>query len=295
VRDEIARRHRSGGAGGAVFPANGALAALARRLLLTPPYLCPDTPIRREDDMNSLVNFGRLDAVERALSAGDSRHPHGTDRDALPPPTIAISRQAGSNASAIARAVGERLGWPVYDRELIDKIAEEMKTHSRHVEAVDEHPSGWLAEFLESFSTRPGVSEMAYLRRLRPAMQALAQRGECVIVGRGAAQVLPAATTLRVRLVGPLEGRIAAVQKRFGATAEEARRRVMATDALRNRFVRDNFLEDPDDPGLYDLALNVCRLSVEDCARVIVAALEVLRSGGMLGAEGKRPVAAAGA
>jgi cytidylate kinase len=232
--------------------------------------------------MHSL-NFGlRMEALQRALSVEETRKAAEAARSAPPPPTIAISRQAGSNVSAIAKIVGERLGWPVYDRELIDRIAEEMKQHPKLVESVDEHRGGWLSDLWESFSSKPAVSEIAYVRRLRPVLVALATRGECVIVGRGAAQVLPPATTLRVRLVGPLEGRIAAVQKRFTVSEDVARRRVLDADDHRNRFVHDYFLKDPNDPGLYDLALNVCRLSVEDCAGLIVSGLDVLRAGRML-------------
>jgi hypothetical protein len=36
-------------------------------------------------------------------------------------------------------------------------------------------------------------------------------------------------------------------------------------------------LKDPNDASLYDLNLNVCRLSVADCARIIVTALDAIR------------------
>ena len=59
-----------------------------------------------------------------------------------------------------------------------------------------------------------------------------------------------------------------------------ARRRVLEADYHRSRFVRDYFHKDPDDPALYDLTLNVCRISAADCARIIVGALEALRVAG---------------
>src|SRR5262245_50254509 len=39
---------------------------------------------------------------------------------------ICISREAGAGAGAIARRVGQRLGWKVYDDELIEAIAHRM-------------------------------------------------------------------------------------------------------------------------------------------------------------------------
>jgi cytidylate kinase len=97
-----------------------------------------------------------------------------------------------------------------------------------------------------------------------------------VIVGRGAAQVLPEATTLRVRLVGPFDERVIATRERYGLSVEEAQRKVRQTDDHRARFVRDHFHKNPDDPALYDLILNASRLGTADCAEMIVATLEKL-------------------
>ncbi len=53
----------------------------------------------------------------------------------------------------------------------------------------------------------------------------LGAHGECIIVGRGSAQVLPSATTLRVRLVAPLRDRASIISQRFGIGLDEAGRR----------------------------------------------------------------------
>jgi cytidylate kinase len=190
-------------------------------------------------------------------------------------PTIAISRQAGANGPAIARVVGQRLGWPVYDRELIELIASEMGLRCRLVEGVDERVGGWLDRCcMQFFCEEPPISEDDYVKQLVPVLFGLAAHGGCVIVGRGAAQVLPEETTLRVRLVGPEARRVAWLQERFDLTAEQATRWVEETDRRRDRFVREQFGKDPGDPALYDLVLNSSRLSVPDCAALIVAALE---------------------
>jgi cytidylate kinase len=195
----------------------------------------------------------------------------------LPPFTIAISRQAGTNGSGVAQTVGERLGWPVYDRGLIEEIADQMGLHTELVESVDERKSSWLEECLRSFSSGPDVTQSAYVHHLVQILFSLAAHGQCVIVGRGAAQVLPEATTLRVRLVAPFDDRVVATRERFGLSVEEAQRKVRQTDDHRARFVRDHFLKDPDDPALYDLILNACRLNAADCAEMIVATLEKLK------------------
>lgn len=198
---------------------------------------------------------------------------------------IALSREAGANGPLVARAVGERLGWPVYDRELLQMVAAEMGLRARLLENLDEKCKGWMQECLEGvLSSSPAVSEGAYVKHLLETLLSLAVHGECVIVGRGAAQVLPAATTLRVRLVSPVEDRVRVIHERFGIAPEEAARWVEKTDRERTRFVKDHFRKDPTDPQRYDMVLNSSRFAVPECADLIVEALRRLQ------ARAKRPL-----
>src|SRR4051794_5712812 len=52
--------------------------------------------------------------------------------------TIALTRESGANGPLVARAIGKRLGWPVYDRELLERVAEEMGLRADLLESVDE-------------------------------------------------------------------------------------------------------------------------------------------------------------
>ena len=55
-----------------------------------------------------------------------------------PPMTIAISRQLGAGGGAIAGKIAEKLDWPLYDRQLVDKIAEDSGFQSQLLENLDE-------------------------------------------------------------------------------------------------------------------------------------------------------------
>jgi cytidylate kinase len=212
----------------------------------------------------------------RQLAEGSS----GRGRPVSSPFTIALSREAGTYGAAIAREVGNRLGWPVYDGELLERIAGDLGVRRTLLESVDERHVDWLKECLEGISSGPAVSQTAYVRHLVETLLSLATHGECVIVGRGATKVLPIATTVRVRVVAPLEYRIEAVRREHGITPKEAARQVQATDGGRDRFVKDHFHTDPADPRNYDLVLNVARLRPGECADLIIAALDRLRSHG---------------
>jgi hypothetical protein len=187
--------------------------------------------------------------------------------------TVAMSREAGTPGTAVGHEVGTRLGWPVFDHQLLERLAQDMAVHTGLLERVDERRGSWLHEAFENFLNVPGVSEGAYFHRLVKTILALGSHGECVIVGRGSPFILPAETTLRVRLVAPLEDRIQAIRSRQVSSHQEATRQLEALELERNSFVQNHFSKDPADPRHYDLVLNSSRFGVGECAELIIAAL----------------------
>ena len=201
------------------------------------------------------------------------------------PYTIALSREVGTQGTAVAKAVGELLGWHVYDHELLDHIAKEMGLRAALLESVDEKEQNWLRESigaslasLASGGRAPWASESSFVYRLVKTVHALGIHGEGVIVGRGAAFILPPKTTLRVRLVGPVRERIAVLRRNLGLSEREAVRQVRTIDRERTDFVHEHFHKNPSDSWNYDLVLNAWRFSVAQGAELIVKALRHLQA-----------------
>lgn len=187
--------------------------------------------------------------------------------------TIALARQAGTPAAAVARALAQRLGWTIYDRELLEKIAQEMGLHASLLETVDEKRVNWLLQSMENLLAVPQVNEFAFLRHLAKTVLALGMHGDCIIIGRGAAHLLAPEMTVRVRLVAPRVHRIARLAQKMGLSPELAAQRLDETDRERFEFVRQHFFVDPTQPENYDLVLNTEQLSADGCAEIILAAL----------------------
>jgi cytidylate kinase len=187
--------------------------------------------------------------------------------------TIALSREAGTGGTEVAHEVGTRLGWPVYDHELMERIALDAGIRASLLESVDEHRESWLKEAFEGLFGVPYVSEPAYVHQLVKTVRALGAHGECVIVGRGAAFILPVDSTLRVRLVAPSWHRIATLSQRLGIDQAKAKEKILALDKERTGFVREYFQHDPRNPHYYDLVLNTARFSVAECSELIVEGL----------------------
>jgi cytidylate kinase len=190
--------------------------------------------------------------------------------------TIALHREAGAPGTSVAHTVGERLHWPVYDQELVERIANDMGLRPALVASVDERRRSWLLDAVQGFMSAPGASESAYAHRLVQTLLSLGAHGHCVIVGRGSAFVLPQESTLRVRVVGNEKDRIEATRRRLGLSLAEAQRWVEETERERVRYNKDFFLKDLRNPVHYDLVLNTSRWSVAQCAEIIVDALRQL-------------------
>lgn len=223
----------------------------------------------------SLSGFSERVSVAWIKAAGRHEHPSETDETGLPRRrgfSIAVSREAGTRGPAVARLVGERLGWKVYDHELLEIVARELHVRTKLLEDLDERHISWLQECVEAFAAVPAVREGKYVRHLIETMLSLAARGQCVLVGRGSPFVLPPASTLRVRLIAPLEDRIAAVADDQNLPQHEAASFVHRTDRDRSQYVRLHFQRDPAEPQHYDLILNTSQFSLGECADLIVDA-----------------------
>lgn len=189
--------------------------------------------------------------------------------------SIALSREAGARGTELARNLGERLGWAVYDNELLELIASNLNVRVSLLESVDERHISWLQETVEAFCDAASVREAAYVRQLVETMLSLGARGNCIIVGRGSPFVLPSATTLRVRVTAPLEDRLLHVCQQEHLSRLDAARYIARIDQQRTEFVVQHFHHDPAEASLYDLVVNSSRFPISECTELIVDALQV--------------------
>jgi cytidylate kinase len=198
-------------------------------------------------------------------------------KETVPAVTIAISRERGAGGGTIAHAIADQLGWPVYDRELVDKIAADSGVRAQLVEQLDEKRPNWIDECLQAFSAEKQMNGASFAIRLRDTLLALYCHGNCVILGRGAAQVLPEKRTLRIRLIAPQLYRVQRATDHLGIS-QEAERHVAEIDRQRAQFVKTYFLRDPSHVHDYDLTIDTSRFSTTECRDLILLALQARQS-----------------
>lgn len=186
---------------------------------------------------------------------------------------VTISREAGAGGGEIARLVGEKLGWEVLDRNLLDSVAARFHLSRMMLDLVDETQSNWMYDVLGTWMDRTIIPQEKYVAHLTRVVLAAAQRGHCVFVGRGAQFLLPRDKALAVRIVAPEKFRIEQIMKRQRLDAAAARRCTDETDRGRHDFVQRFFHHDINDPHLYDLVINTERLGSTGAVDQIVAAV----------------------
>jgi cytidylate kinase len=186
---------------------------------------------------------------------------------------VAISREAGAGGSEIGRAVGQRLGWTVYDANLLDQIAERFHVSRMMLDVVDETHSNWVYDVLGTWMDRQIVPHEKYVVFLERAILEASKRGSAVFIGRAAQFLLPRLHLLAVRIVASESYRVRKIMERKSINEIAARRWVHDMDKGRREFVLRFFHHDVADPHHYDLVINVERCGPEDAVQRIVAAL----------------------
>lgn len=226
-----------------------------------------------------------LDAFGAATGTGPQ---HGYRGEREPSPsggwprglTIALSRESGARGGSIAKRVGRKLGWQVFDQEQLEFLSQaEGSTHG-----MPEAARTWADERLDVLLRAKLVSRDPAVVQLTRVILALGASGEAILIGRGAGHILPPACTLHVRIVAPMADRIAYLSQWLRlpepAAAEELRRR----DAGRAEFLLKHLNARADDVQPYDLVLNSGRLGEQICSELIAEAarakLQTLDLGG---------------
>jgi hypothetical protein len=170
--------------------------------------------------------------------------------------------------------VADRLGFRFYSDELIHDIAEAAHVRQQVVETLDERVQDGITEWVAGLIKRGVFAPSDYLRNLSRVVLTLGRHGKGVIVGRGAHFLLDGKTTLRVRVIAPLEERVARIAVRDDLGEADARAKVLRIDEERVAFNRQHYNADIRDPGHYDLVVNAGTLSVEGAAAQTVAAFQ---------------------
>jgi len=227
---------------------------------------------------------------------------------------VTFSGFMGSGAMEIASLAAGCLGLDYVDREILARAAQSLgvsvaavEHHDERIATLGERVASLLRNFLERSAMAGGdpalgpeglgillsrtyaeavggrpeesanLDERRYVSTITGVIEALAEGGNVVLLGRGSPVILrDRPGSLHVLTMAPSDLRVQRIVRRDEISTEEARRRVHESDRGRCAFHRKFFKVDPDDPSLYDLVIHTRRLSFEVGADLVVAAAQAL-------------------
>ena len=187
---------------------------------------------------------------------------------------VCISREAGAGGGTIARLVGKRLGWKVFDHELLEAIAQRMELPIDEVKVFDELAPSVVQDWILPLREEHYAPQEAYLDHLAKLIEAIGRAGESILVGRGANYMLPREEILSVRVIAPLRVRAVRLGERMGVSVRTARRAARDLDRRRAYFERTMYRADSNDPHNYDLVLDSNSLGLPISAEIIIKTIE---------------------
>lgn len=188
------------------------------------------------------------------------------------PVAITISRQCGAGGHAVGEALERRLGkpWQVWDRAIIEEVANSANVHAEMVRSMDERARTWVEDVIR-FSMGLGIIEQATFRKhLAMVLASLAQQGHVITIGRGANFILPAA--LNVRLMADIETRAQAIMRLLDLGHADAIKHIQKVDKGRAEYTKTYFNRDINDPFAYSMVLCTSDLGIPATVDAIVAA-----------------------
>jgi Cytidylate kinase-like family len=189
-------------------------------------------------------------------------------------PYLLISREKGAGGSAVAQLAGKRLGWQVFDKEIVDAIAERAKVRRELIESLDERDRATIQDAIGELLHPQPIGTPGYSANLHEVLLTLGHQGDVVIVGRGAQYVLPSQFGLRVWMVAPVEVRVRRIASRENLSLKAARGEVERSDRDRTTLARRQYGQDARDPLNEDVTVNTAELTVEAATEVVVTALQ---------------------
>ncbi len=201
----------------------------------------------------------------------------------VPVRILTVSRQFGAGGEALARKLGERLGWRVVGREVVRKIAAELRMSEEDlaerdervrglVERVGIHLAGAFPELVPPPFPPSRVDDETVRVLCEAVLREAVRLGPVILVGHGAQCLFgDRDDALHARIVAPRDVRARRLATERGFEVEEAREEVVMGDAARKEYLQHHYGRDWTDPDLYHVILNVGRLEVGEAVALLEA------------------------
>jgi len=198
---------------------------------------------------------------------------------------VTIAASYGAGGSRVAPELARRLDVPFLGRPSEPTLLTGDEDTGEEAEAANEGQGpgrllSWVASMAVSWGTPAGLTaeellpDEARRRELEREVQAFAEAGAGVILGRGAAVLLHGdARALHVLLDAPADARVEQAMAIERIDRRTAERRLERMDRFRRAYLEDLYGVDVREPGLFHLTLDSTAIALEDCVEIVIDAV----------------------
>ncbi|MGM9767221.1 MAG: AAA family ATPase [Candidatus Cryptobacteroides sp.] len=187
---------------------------------------------------------------------------------------INVGRQFGSGGYLVARSLGDKLGIPVYDRELISEAAHRSGFSAELFASKDEKRSlfgmsGFIGTGRASFSGNY-VNDDSIFKIQSDVIRMIADNGPAIFIGRCADYILRELDCIDVFITAPDEVRVKRISERLGISADEAESLMKKKDSGRESYYNYFTFGHWGVASNYDLCIDSSILGIEGTADFII-------------------------
>jgi len=179
---------------------------------------------------------------------------------------ITISREFASGGREVGKRLADEMQLNYYDKEIIMEIAKETGMNEHYIERISEkgiHP--YHFQFSRSFSLYPNMqdNQTQILVAGQKIIKQIAEKGNCIIVGRGANVILSNYATMDIFVYSNMESKITRCRnkrKDENISDKELEKKIKQIDKSRKEYHKIISNLEWGDKNNYDLCINTSNI-----------------------------------
>ena len=181
---------------------------------------------------------------------------------------ITIAREYGSGGRYIGRMIADKLGIKFYDKDFIEKVAQETGLSEEYIENHEQKRES-LAGFNNGYYFGLNNADELYLKEAE-LIKKVTDKESCVIIGRCADFILQDKdNVVKVFIYSNKEDKIKRATEIYGLDKSKAEKEIKRIDKLRANHYKYYTEKEWGNHGNYDICINSDTLGVEKSANLI--------------------------
>ena len=183
---------------------------------------------------------------------------------------ITINREFGTGGREVAQKLGNLLGVKVYDKALLDALADKFDMTEEEIETAKSKQPKWWDDFLnfykifgnsEKVNQKERVTSKEIYAAEEKILRGIAEKESCILVGRAGFKIFKDhPKSVKILLIADDEARAKRVAETEDLSMAEARKIIKQIDGERDKYIETFAGVSRYDARNYDFVLNVTNI-----------------------------------